>query len=284
MDTIITKQGFKIVPLPGAIGARVEGLDRSTARQPEIAAALNEALAEYLLLAIPGPVMTVEEMRDFSSAFGKPVPQLLRYKRSGGLPEVSVMVSTLMDDGTTDKTALRAEDWHTDNSYMAKPAKATLLHAMEIPSRGGNTWFCSMRAAYDALPEATKKRIDGLRAIHGYDTARARNRPSPRTPQEIAETPDVEHPLVRTHPDNGKKALYLNTNRLDHIVGLPRAESDALLDELALPCPPAAVPHRAQMGVGRLHHLGQPRHDASRRHRLSDGREARHAARAHRRR
>ena len=92
------------------------------------------------------------------------------------------------------------------------------------------------RSAYEALPDATKKRIDGMRAIHGYDTARARNRPSARTAQEIAETPDVEHPLVRTHPDNGKKALYLNFNRLDRIVGLERAESDALLDELAAHC------------------------------------------------
>jgi taurine dioxygenase len=233
MDTLVNVADLKIVPLEGAIGARIEGLDRSTAREPQVAAALNAALAEHLLLVIPGPVMTPVEMRDFSSAFGRPVPQLLRYKRTGDIPEVSVMVSTLKADGTTDKTALRAEDWHTDDSYMATPAKATLLHAIEIPSHGGRTWFCNMRAAWEALPETTRQRIDGMRAIHGYDTARARNRPSPRTAQEIAETPDVEHPLVRTHPDNGKKALYLNFNRLDRIVGLERAESDALLDELA---------------------------------------------------
>ncbi len=223
----------QVVPNKAALGARIEGLDRSAANQPAVGALLNQALAEHLLLVIPGDPMTPEQTREFSTAFGQPQRQLLRYKRSGAVPDVSVMVSTLMADGTTDKTAIRAEDWHTDDSYFAVPAKATLLHSIEIPSRGGATWFCNMHSVFEALPEATRKRIDGLRAIHGYDTPRARNRPSPRTPEEIAETPDVEHPLVRTHPVTGRKALYLNPNRLDHIVGLERAESDALLDELA---------------------------------------------------
>ncbi|MBX9942937.1 MAG: TauD/TfdA family dioxygenase [Reyranella sp.] len=223
----------RIVPLKAPLGARIEGLDRATASTPEVAALLDRALAEHLLVVIPGDPMTPEQTRDFAAAFGKPQIQLLRYKRSGEVPEVSVMVSTLMADGTTDKTAIRAEDWHTDDSYFAVPAKATLLHGIEIPGTGGATWFCNMHSVYEALPEATKKRIDGRRAVHGYDTPRARNRPSPRTPEEIAETPDVEHPLVRTHPVTGRKALYLNPNRLDRIVGLERAESDALLDELA---------------------------------------------------
>ncbi len=223
----------QVVPNAGALGARIEGLDRATANEPTTAAMLNQALAEHLLLVIPGAPMTPEQTREFSKAFGAPQRQLLRYKRSGAVPDVSVMVSTLMADGTTDKTAIRAEDWHTDDSYFAVPAKATLLHSIEIPSHGGATWFCNMHSVYDALPDATKKRIEGKRAIHGYDTPRARNRPSPRTPEEIAETPDVEHPLVRTHPVTGRKALYLNPNRLDRIVGLERAESDTLLDELA---------------------------------------------------
>jgi taurine dioxygenase len=223
----------EVVPLNAPLGARIEGLDRRRANEPETAAMLNRALAEHLLVVVPGGRMTPEETRDFSRAFGRPQKQLLRYKRSGDVPDVSIMVSTLMADGTTDKTAIRAEDWHTDDSYFAVPAKATLLHAIEIPSHGGATWFCNMHSVYEALPEATRKRIDGMRAIHGYDTPRARNRPSPRTPEEIAETPDVEHPLVRTHPETGRRALYLNPNRLDRIVGLPRAESDALLDELA---------------------------------------------------
>ena len=222
-----------IIPCAGPLGVRIDGLDRNRAGDADVAALLNRALAEHLLVVVPGDRMTPEQTLAFSRAFGKPQTQLLRYKRSGGVPDVSIMVSTLMADGTTDKTAIRAEDWHTDDSYFAVPAKATLLHAIEIPSRGGATWFCNMHSVYEALPEATRRRIDGLRAIHGYDTPRARNRPSARTPQEIAETPDVEHPLVRTHPETGRKALYLNPNRLDRIAGLERAESDALLDALA---------------------------------------------------
>jgi taurine dioxygenase len=224
---------MKVVPLDAPLGARIEGISWTDATKPDVAAALNKALGEYLLVVMPGQPMTAPLMRDFASAFGKPRAQLLRYKRNNEVPEVSTMVSTLMVDGTTDKTALRSEDWHTDDSYMAVPAKATLLHNMETPSHGGRTWFCNMHSVYEALPESTRKRIDGKRAIHAYDTARARNRPSARTAQEIAETPDVEHPLVRTHPDTGRKALYLNFNRLDRILGLERAESDELLDELA---------------------------------------------------
>jgi taurine dioxygenase len=224
---------MKVVPLDAPLGARIEGISWQDAPKPDVAAALNKALGEYLLVVVPGQPMTAPLMRDFASAFGKPRAQLLRYKRNNEVPEVSTMVSTLMVDGTTDKTALRSEDWHTDDSYMAVPAKATLLHNMETPSHGGRTWFCNMHSVYEALPESTRKRIDGKRAIHAYDTARARNRPSARTAQEIAETPDVEHPLVRTHPDTGRKALYLNFNRLDRILGLERAESDELLDELA---------------------------------------------------
>jgi len=222
-----------IVSLKGPLGARIEGLDRARANEPAIGALLNRALAEHLLVVVPGERLAPAETRRFAEAFGRPQQQLLRYKHSGETSDVSIMVSTLMTDGTTNRTAIRAEDWHTDDSYFAKPAKATLLHGIEIPSRGGSTWFCNMHSVYEALPQAVRRRIDGLRAVHGYDTPRARNRPSPRTPQEIAETPDVEHPLVRTHPETGRKALYLNPNRLDHIVGLERAESDALLDELA---------------------------------------------------
>jgi taurine dioxygenase len=165
---------MKVVPLDAPLGARIEGLCWQDATKPDVAQALNKVLGEYLLVVVPGQPMAAPQMRDFSKAFGTPRAQLLRYKRNGAVPEVSTMVSTIMADGTTDKTALRSEDWHTDDSYMAVPAKATLLHNMETPSRGGRTWFCNMHAVYEALPASTRKRIDGKRAMHAYDTVRAR--------------------------------------------------------------------------------------------------------------
>ena len=165
----------QVIPLNAPLGARIEGLDRSQTLTPAVASLLDQVLADHLLVVIPGSPMTPEQTRELSLAFGEPRPQLLRRKRANDVPEVSLMVSTLMDDGTTDKTVYRAEDWHTDDSFFEVPAKATLLHSIEIPSRGGATWFCNMHTVYEALPEATRRRIDGKRAIHGYDTPRARN-------------------------------------------------------------------------------------------------------------
>ena len=120
----------RIIRSSGALGARIEGLDRSQANTPDTAALLDQALAEHLLVVIPGVPMTPDETRDLARAFGEPRVQLLRRKRVGAVPEVSTMVSTLMRDGTTDKTVYRAEDWHTDDSYFEIPAKATLLHGI----------------------------------------------------------------------------------------------------------------------------------------------------------
>src|SRR5260370_15764835 len=109
----------EVVPLKAPLGARIEGLERGRANEPAIAALLNRALAEHLLVVIPGEPMTPEATLGFARAFGKPQTQLLRYKRSGAVPGVSIMVSTLQTHGTTAKTARTAEDWHTEHSYFA---------------------------------------------------------------------------------------------------------------------------------------------------------------------
>src|SRR5262249_19204754 len=102
----------EVVPLKAPLGARLEGLDRSTVEDPKVAALLQKALAEHLLVVIPGARMEPTETRRVAQAFGQPQKQLLRYKRNSEVPDVSIMVSTLMANGSTDKTAIRAEDWH----------------------------------------------------------------------------------------------------------------------------------------------------------------------------
>lgn len=233
-------------PQKGSIGARVYGIDGISNCDVLREATIQQAFLAHHVLVFPAnatstgaALMDPLEVRSFASCFGEPIAEVNRSKRDGELPEVSHLDSTIRtreQDGNLKfhfQPAIRSEDWHTDQSFQEVPAMATILHAHEVPSRGGATWFCNTAAAYDALPDAMKSRLHGLRAAHSYDTPRARYRPAPRTQAEIDDTPDVIHPLVRTHPQSGRKALYLNFNRLDHIVGMARAASDKLLDELA---------------------------------------------------
>ena len=145
-------------------------------------------------------------------------------------------------DKPTDLQILRRSGWHTDDSFFAVPAKITLLQGLAIPDSGGETRFCNARAAYEDLSAAMKTRVDGLRAVHGYDTPRAPGRAQERTKAEEGDTPDVEHPLIRTHDETGKQAIYFNSNRTDCIVGMDRGQSDALLDEIDAHMTQASLP------------------------------------------
>ena len=107
-----------------------------------------------------------------------------------------------------------------------------MLYGVVVPSRGGDTQFVNMQAAYEALSPEMKARIDGLQVIHKYQSSRQTNKVSKRPESEMKAMPEATHPLVRTHPETGRKALYLNANRMEQIVGIDRAESDALLDTL----------------------------------------------------
>jgi taurine dioxygenase len=147
---------------------------------------------------------------------------------------VSILNSTYNtpEDKPDDLKMMRLTGWHTDDSYFAVPAKATMYQSLEIPGTGGETGFCNTRKAYQDLPGEMKQKLDGLQAVHSYDTIRTPAIAPNRTREEQAETPDVIHPLIRTHDDTDIKAIYFNANRTDRIVGMDRAESDQLLDQL----------------------------------------------------
>ena len=225
---------MKITPLSDVLGAEVEGLDLTETIDDETIGTLNDAFFEHHLLCFRSAPLTPEQFARTARFFGAPQLQLLRKRRHGDVPEVSILESTYKkpEHKPDELSLMRLSGWHTDDSYFAMPAKATMLQSLEIPDSGGQTKFCNMRAAYRDLPDAQKQRLDDLKAVHGYDTMRAPARAAARTKVEEDETPEVVHPLIRTHDDTKEKTIYVNTNRTDRIVGMERAESDTLLDEI----------------------------------------------------
>ena len=225
---------MQIKSLSGALGAEIVGLDLSRPTEESDTADIKSAFLEHQLLCIRGKQLEPADFARVARYSGEPQAQLKRDQRVEGLPEVSILDSTYKsaDDKPDDLVNVRLSGWHTDDSYFAIPAKASMLQGLSLPKTGGETRFCNTRKAYEDLPDAMKARIDGLKAVHSYDTMRAQARAPERTEIEKQETPDVVHPLVRTHEDTGRKAIYFNPNRTDSIVGMDRASSDELLDWL----------------------------------------------------
>lgn len=223
---------LEIRPLDDALGAEVSGIDLSQPLSHQAIDAVQSAFLQHHLLCFRSTPLSPADFSTLSRHFGDPQLQLIRSKRHGDVPEISILNSTYKkpEDKPEDLTRNRASGWHTDDSYFEVPAKITLLQSIEIPESGGHTRFCNTRKAYDDLPAADKERIGGLQAVHAYDTMRAPARAAKRTAQEAAETPEVVHPLIRTHEDTGAKSFYFNPNRTDRIVDMARPESDALLD------------------------------------------------------
>jgi taurine dioxygenase len=224
----------EINDLSDALGAEVVGLDLSRPAEKSDVAAIKAAFLEHHLLCIRGKQLKSDAFARVARYFGEPQAQLKRDQRVEGLSEVSILESTYKSpqDKPDDLANVRLSGWHTDDSYFAVPAKASMLQGLSLPETGGETRFCNTRKAYEDLPDEMKARIDGLQAVHSYDTVRARARAPDRTEIEKQETPDVVHPLVRTHEDTGRKAIYFNPNRTDSIVGMDRKSSDELLDWL----------------------------------------------------
>lgn len=222
---------IQINPLSDALGAEIIGLDLSHPLDGADGAAVHEAFLDRHLLCFRGAPLNAADFANVARLFGEPQLQLLRSQRDDQAPEVSILDSTYAraEDKPEDLRHVRLTGWHTDDSYFEVPAKATLLQSIEIPDSGGQTSFCNTRLAYENLSSTEKNRLDGLRAAHRYDTARAPVPPKSRTQAEMDETPEVAHPLVRTHEDTGKKALYFNANRTDRVLDVTHEDSEALL-------------------------------------------------------
>ena len=224
---------LSITPLGKSLGAEVTGLNLSRPLSAADKNALTTAFLSHHLVCVRSEVLAPDDFVRFGANFGKLQPQLYRNRFHPDEPLVSIMRSALTSKQLARPDRIRVAGWHTDDSYFPEPCKATLLQAIELPATGGATRFCNLKAAYEALDSTFQAHLTNLHAVHCYDTNRAHARAKDRTNKETQETKNpAVHPIVRTHPDTGKKNLYLNFNRMDRILELDQNESNAILDSL----------------------------------------------------
>src|SRR4051812_16189679 len=223
--------GIEGHPLGPQIGGGDRGGDRRRLGQPGLAAPYRPWLAQNRRGG-PGQELTIEEFLRYSRRFGVVVPHPSKSTRHPEHPEITVLgINKFGPDGRLDMAIYRrgAEGWHTDGAYDQEPFKATQLYAIAVPSRGGNTLFCNAYAAYDALPESLKQRLDGVKGAFSYGGKRGKSKLL--NPEDQDWTP-VYHPIRRTHPETGRKALYFDPGKIVSIVGAEDRESDQLIADL----------------------------------------------------
>ncbi len=228
---------LRIEKLSPAIGAEVRGVDPRRPLDDETAAAIEAAFEQYGVLLFRNAPMTPPELTAFSRHFGPLQPHVQRAYQHPEAPEVVVMTNQHAD-GSFDETGARRgaiEDvrygWHSDLSYDPKPAKATLLHATNVPSSGGNTCFANATAAYEALPEEVRARVKGREALFVYGTDQ-RNRSLVVAARTLDSEQRAVHPVINAHAATGRSAIYANPLLTVGIVGMAQEESDRQLDEL----------------------------------------------------
>jgi taurine dioxygenase len=222
---------FSLTPLSSHTGAKINGVDLSRPLDAATREGLNQAFLDHAMLAIRDQKLTAPQFLDAMTIFGEIFPQHNSRFQVPECPQIHYISNQdKLEDG---RVYIPGEGYHTDHSNDAEPPKATALHAVKLPNTGGDTQFVNMAAAYDALPAEAKARIDGLQARHVYQS-KFSERKLPRLPGEraVIASNSVIHPLVRTHPQTGRRAIYINPIRIEEIVGMEQGEALALLDEL----------------------------------------------------
>ncbi|MBT5110165.1 MAG: TauD/TfdA family dioxygenase [Rhodospirillaceae bacterium] len=220
-----------ITPLSDHTGAEVEGVDLSKPIDAEVRARLNKAFVDHSVLVMRDQTLSAPQMLDAVKLFGEVFHQQNTRFALPECPEIHYISNQdKYDDGSR---YIPGAGYHTDHSNAVEPPKATVLLALELPDSGGDTQYVNMQEAYDGLPEDTKRRIDGLKAVQVYQSRHSTRKLTGLSAENRARVADsVIHPIVRTHPENGRKGLFINPIRIDDIVGMEEAETLSLMDEL----------------------------------------------------
>jgi taurine dioxygenase len=221
-------RSIDVTPYPAALGAEIGGVDLTDTLPDHVVAEIRQAWLDHVVIFFRDQCLGPGQFLAFARRLGEPVEYPF-VKGIEGHPEI-IEVAKLPHE-----TVNFGGIWHSDTAYLARPPMGTMLVAKEIPPQGGDTLFANMYAAHAALPADVQQRLEGLRAVNSSAMAdisktredRIRDRGADDAQQYVA-----EHPVVRTHPETGRKALYVNPAHTAAIVGLPDDESRALLDLL----------------------------------------------------
>jgi len=216
---------FRLRPLGRVIGAEIDGVDLGVPVTPDLREELNRALLEWKVLFFRDQRITSAQQRAFAANWGgletNPFlppgehDQVVRFTRTAGMPGYENI-------------------WHTDVTWRPEPALGSVLRLVEVPPAGGDTMWADMAAAYDNLPAGIRERIDGRTAMHDFVPGFDRFADPALLARWQDAYPPVEHPVVRTHPETGRRTLFVNQAFTTHIVGMDKAESDELLRYLFL--------------------------------------------------
>jgi taurine dioxygenase len=216
-DTMTT---LEITRLHPSLGAEVAGIDLSRPLEEPTRQALSRALAEHLALVFRGQSLSPAQYLAAASVFGPPMEQ---HYSQHNMPDFPLIGLIWHRNGQQP-----AERWHTDHTNRERPPAATILYGVEIPSAGGGTSVANMRAAYLALPDAERRRLDALTTFNTLDSDKTDTRAEDRAKYGAL----IEHPMVRTHPVHGSRAVYFHVTKATHISGMAPDESKAYMNDL----------------------------------------------------
>ena len=225
---------MQVTRLPGSFGVEIAGVDLA---RPDNGAlrAIAEALYANRLVVLRGQKLDKEQYLAFGRRWGTPIPHVLDYLRIAEHPELMAVGNTEEKD-RKEEVRNGAAFWHTDQSYEAVPASVTMLYAILVPREGGETMFADCAAAYDALSDEMKARIDGLEAKHFYGAGSGKDGERIAAPIISAEqerkVPPIFHPIARPHPVTGRKAIYAPAGTAYAVKGMADEEARGLLTEL----------------------------------------------------
>ena len=229
----MARSDFETRPLTKAFGVELVGVDLSGSVDDALYGRIYDAFVAHQLVLVRDQALPPENHVALGRRFGEVQVHVMSQYHADGFPEL-YFLSNLDEQGRPsgqhpDKGTLA---WHTDGSWRRVTGQATLLYGVEVPAEGGETHFCDMYGAYEALSDDSKKRLEGLRAIHNLDFSRSRRHgEDPMTEAQKREVPPVDHPVVRTHPETGRKCIFLG-DHAETIVGLDYEEGRHLVEEI----------------------------------------------------